>query len=539
MVSEAMRENRSLRKFFFDGLLGGVFATALTFAGTKFLSLPFPPEFIFQILIAPVPGSIQSVAVETLREYAKYATFAFATAIYVLVYPLLAVLLGIQFRKDLQGIRVLAPVLGAMIPTAIGLGLDGLLATRYSTLYSLYGWFIAGLLLLTINAAYSIISFRQGKAPVRGVVEEKVTIISPSRRRFIKRIGIAGAALAGAGVVARVGLSVLSGEPLVRSDNPIPISKPETESSVIDLPPIFRDERISDLVASEITDNRVFYRVDINPFPPQLDFEQWSLKISGRVNNQIILNKASLMALPTKEEYATLECVSNTINPPGGLISNAKWTGVPLRTILDRAGVSPNAKYVVFHCADGYSVGIPLDRALRPDALLAYMMNDELLPDGHGFPLRAIVPGIYGMMNAKWITEIQVLNQIYLGYWQFRGWSNNAKITTTSIIYYPQADARVNGRLPIAGIAFAGDGGISKVEVSVDGGKTWDEAVLKKPHSQNSWALWAYEWNPTSPGDYTITARAYDGAGEPQDPTVRQAFPEGATGYHIVHVTVT
>src|SRR5208283_2169806 len=136
--------------------------------------------------------------------------------------------------------------------------------------------------------------------------------------------------------------------------------------------------------------------------------------------------------------------------PPGALISNAKWTGIPLAQLLNQTGILTDAKYVVFRCGDGYTVGIPLERALLPGALLTSKMNDETLPNEHGFPLRAIVPGIYGMMTAKWITEIEVSDQVYLGYWQQRGWSNDARIKTTSIIYYPSANARVNGTTPIA-----------------------------------------------------------------------------------------
>lgn len=169
---------------------------------------------------------------------------------------------------------------------------------------------------------------------------------------------------------------------------------------------------------------------------------------------------------------------------------------------------------------------------------MAHRMNDELLPREHGFPLRAIVPGIYGMMNAKWLTEMEVTDQVYLGYWQERGWSNDAKIKTTSLIYYPAPEAQVSGPIPIAGVAFAGDRGISKVEVSTDGGNTWNEAVLKKPRSPYSWVLWAYEWTPSDKSNHVIIVRATDGTGQLQDPTPRPNFPDGATGYHTVEVTV-
>jgi DMSO/TMAO reductase YedYZ molybdopterin-dependent catalytic subunit len=165
-------------------------------------------------------------------------------------------------------------------------------------------------------------------------------------------------------------------------------------------------------------------------------------------------------------------------------------------------------------------------------------MNDTMLPNEHGFPLRAIVPGIYGMMNAKWITEIEVTDQVYLGYWQERGWSNDARIKTTSIIYYPTGNVQMNGSTPIAGVAFAGDRGISKVEASVDGGNTWNEATLKPPRSPYSWVLWAYAWKPTATGTANIIVRATDGKGQLQDPTVTQSFPDGASGYSSVQVTV-
>jgi len=538
-----IQENRipaSLRRFFFYGLLGGIVATIVLFVGTNLLALPFPPEAIFQLLIAPVPGAIQSVVVETFREYAKYTAFVFSAAIYALMYALLGVLTGFLLGKNLHTKRIEAVIVGAAIPSVVALGLDGLLTSRSSALASPSGWLISGMLILGVNLAYAnLFVQRVGPRVTTQHIDKARPAGTSSRRGFLKKAAIITAVLALAGLAARVGLDMFSGQPVVRSDTPIPIDNPLIETNFQDLPAIFRDERIRDLVGSEITDNRGFYRVDINPIPPQLNFDQWSLKISGKVKKSLVLNKDSLMSLPTKNEYATLECVSNTINPPGALISNAKWTGVPLAAILDQAGVSSGAKYIVFRCADGYSVGISLDRAMQPGALLAYKMNDELLPNEHGFPLRAIVPGIYGMMNAKWITEIEVVDYVYLGFWQERGWSNDARIKTTSIIYYPPAQAQVSGSLPIAGTAFAGDRGISKVEVSTDGGITWNEAILKKPRSPNSWVLWVSEWTTTAKGDHTIVVRATDGTGQLQDPEFRTPFPEGATGYHSIDVTVT
>jgi DMSO/TMAO reductase YedYZ molybdopterin-dependent catalytic subunit len=552
MESKKNHPSSSLRTPFLHGLAGGIVATLLLFVGSSLFALPFPPEGIFQLLIAPVPGAIQSVVVETFREYAKYSTFVFSVAAYAFMYAFLSVLIVRLFDRNARTRRHDAFLAAVTVPSLIALGLDGLLSARSSALASPMGWLISGLLILGVNLVYAS-SFVQRIWPA-SIMQATAQAKSPSslaRRRFLKRAAIVAAVLAVAGVVARVGINLLSGQPVITSGTPIPVNNQQSETTLQtqtttqsetttqELPTIFEDERIRDLVNSEVTDNRVFYRVDIDPIPPQLDFNQWSLKITGKVNSPFTLNKDSLMALQANDEYVTLECVSNTINPPGALISNAKWTGVPLSTVLNQAEVASEAKYVVFHCADGYTVGIPLDRAMKSDALLAYKMNDEVLPTGHGFPLRAIVPGIYGMMNAKWVTEIEVVDYVYLGYWQDRGWSNDARIKTTSIIYYPSPQAQVSGTIPIAGVAFAGDRGISKVEVSTDGGNTWKEAILKKSLSPYSWMLWAYEWTPTGKGSVTIIARAYDGAGTLQDPAAVQPFPNGASGYNSIQVTAT
>ncbi len=538
MESKKDHPSPSFRRSFFQGLVGGIIATLLLFVGSSLFALPFPPEAIFQLLIAPVPGAIQSVVVETFREYAKYSGFIFSVAVYALMYAFLSVLIVHLFGGDARAKRLDALVVAVTVPSLIAFGLNGLLSARSSALASPMGWLISGLLILGANLVYAS-SFVQSIWPattMRTIWQTKPTS-NLSRRRLLKNAVIVAVVLAVAGIVARVGLNLLSGQPVISSGTPIPVNNQQNETTLQDLPSIFQDERIRNLVNSEVTDTRVFYRVDINPIPPQLDFNQWSLKITGKVNSPFTLNKDSLMALQTDDEYVTLECVSNTINPPGALISNAKWTGVPLSTVLNQAGVASDAKYVVFHCADGYTVGIPLDRAVKSDALLAYKMNDEMLPNGHGFPLRAIVPGIYGMMNAKWVTEIEVVDYMYLGYWQDRGWSNDARIKTTSIIYYPSPQAQVSGTIPIAGVAFAGDRGISKVEVSTDGGNTWNEAILKKSLSPYSWVLWAYEWTPTGKGSVTIIVRAYDGAGTVQDPAAVQPFPNGASGYNSIQVT--
>ena len=510
-------------------------ATLVFYVVTELTGLPYPPESIYQILINPVPGSIQSVAVENLRQYAKYSALTFASAVFAVLYGVVAVGLESLSRRRVSKWPLIA--VGTLVMTAFGLALEAPSATSVSVLSAASGWGLVAGVAILINLGYS--SFVVSTLSVRlPVIVQPATKVQQARRTMLKRVGLGVVGVVAVYLAARLGLSLFSGQPIIQSNTPIPVNT-QTTVAVTGAPDVFSDPRIADLVASEVTDTRIFYRVDIDGIPPQLDFDQWTLNVTGRVLKQLTITKSDLLAMASASEYATLECVSNTINPPGALISNGKWTGVPLATVLNQAGLTSDAVYIIFHCAEGYTVGVPIQRALEAGALLAYMLNDQPLPPEHGFPLRAIIPGLYGMMNAKWVTEIEASNSVYLGYWQERGWTNDAQIKTTSIIYYPTDGAQVGASLPIAGVAFAGDRGISRVEVSTDGGNTWDIAQLKPPKSAYSWVLWAYLWTPATSGAQTIVVRATDGTGQLQDPTVNQPFPNGATGYNSTQVNVT
>jgi DMSO/TMAO reductase YedYZ molybdopterin-dependent catalytic subunit len=312
----------------------------------------------------------------------------------------------------------------------------------------------------------------------------------------------------------------------------------------------FKDPRLTPLLDSEVTPTYLFYRIDINPIVPQVDSTSWTLTVKGQVNNPFTMTYEKIKSMPSVEEYATLQCVSNKIG--GDLISTALWKGVRLKDLLSMAQVRPGAKYIAFRCYDGYDVGIPLERGLLEGTILAYDMNLAPLTAEHGYPVRAIVPGLYGMMNPKWITEIEVVNDVYEGYWQRNGWTNDAREDTHSFIAIPgQAPIRDRFRnldlmninivpgqkLPIAGVAFAGDRGISKVEVSTDGGVTWKSASIKDPLSKYTWVLWTTGFIPSAvSGNYKIVVRATDKIGKVQTAEVRPPFPDGNTGYHIINV---
>ena len=306
------------RRFFLAGLLGGIFATIALFVGTELLGFPFPPLAIFQLLIAPVPGSIQSVVVDTFREYAKYSTFVFSSVLYSILYGLIAVFVGFLFKGDISGKVNRATLIGALIPTVIGLGLQLELANAFSAISSVYGWVVAIILALAVNLLYAGTFVKYStmiRVGVVGKVSEKP--VSTARRDVLRRVVIAAAVLVVAGIAARIGFSLLSSQPLVTSSSSVPIN-PSPQSVGTNAPAVFSDPRLSDLVGSEVTANSVFYRVDINPIPPQLDPSTWTLKIIGRVSNPLTFTMDSFGALPSVDEYANLECVSNTISPPGG-----------------------------------------------------------------------------------------------------------------------------------------------------------------------------------------------------------------------------
>ncbi|HET6948410.1 MAG TPA: molybdopterin-dependent oxidoreductase [bacterium] len=299
--------------------------------------------------------------------------------------------------------------------------------------------------------------------------------------------------------------------------------------------PLF--SRIKDL-PSEITPNDRFYVVSKNPpgFDPELDTERWSLEIAGLVGRPVKLSYAQLRALPAVEQVQTLECISNEVG--GDLISNARWKGVRLRDVLQQAGgPGTRAVKVAFRCADGYTESIPIADALNPSTVLAYEMNGEPLPAAHGRPVRLLVPGLFGMKNPKWITRIEVVDYDFQGYWERSGWSDEAVVKTMSKFTTLPRTARLE-EVPLGGVAYGGDRGVREVEVSTDGGKTWQRADVKAPVGPFTWVLWAALWKPTARGEYTLKVRAKDGGGVVQIAKDTRTLPDGASGYHTLRVRV-
>jgi DMSO/TMAO reductase YedYZ molybdopterin-dependent catalytic subunit len=287
-----------------------------------------------------------------------------------------------------------------------------------------------------------------------------------------------------------------------------------------------------------IVPNTDFYRIDTAIVVPRIDANEWKLKVTGMVDREVEIDWKTLQGKQMQEALVTLTCVSNEVG--GDLIGNAVWTGWPVRELLAMAGPKAGADMVLQTSIDGFTASTPLG-ALTDDrnALLAIRMNGEPLPFEHGFPVRVVVPGLYGFVSAtKWVTELKVTTYAAdVAYWTPRGWSATGPIKTASRIDVPKAGAVVKaGTVAVAGVAWAQHTGISKVEVQVDQ-QPWTAARLAADASIDTWRQWVYEWQAT-PGSHDIRVRAYDAKGQVQSPLEAPPAPDGATGIHVVNVRV-
>ena len=283
-----------------------------------------------------------------------------------------------------------------------------------------------------------------------------------------------------------------------------------------------------------ITPTSEHYTVTQNVVDPAVDLAFWRLEVTGLVARQGTYTYEEIQNLPSTSHAVTLECIANGIG--GHLISTAIWQGVSLRMLLDKHGGSLlGARYIAFYSVDGYSISLPLDEVLAVDPILAWSMNGAELQTRHGYPLRAVIPGRFGEENPKWLTRLELTDHFVGGLYADQGWYNGPLHTITRIDR-PVGRVPFNHSIEIGGIAFAGNRGIEKVEVSVDGGISWNAAKLDPPLSQDTWVLWTWQWMPILPGTYTIVARATDGTGQVQTSQKQGTVPGGATGYHTVMV---
>jgi DMSO/TMAO reductase YedYZ molybdopterin-dependent catalytic subunit len=287
-----------------------------------------------------------------------------------------------------------------------------------------------------------------------------------------------------------------------------------------------------------VTPNDAFYKIDTALLVPRVDVASWNLEVRGMVDRPVAFSYDELLALPLVEQYVTIACVSNEVG--GDLVGNALWTGVRLRDVLDAARVQSGATQIVGRSVDGFTAGFPTAWALEPgrEAMIAVGMNREPLPAKHGFPARLIVPGLYGYVSAtKWLQAIELTTREAVdGYWVPLGWAKDAPILTQARIDVPASGAAVPaGPVAVAGVAWAPDRGIDRVEVRVDDG-AWQVARIGRPISDATWVQWTLAWDAT-PGRHSLEVRATDGTGAVQTEERTGAAPDGARGHHRISVS--
>ncbi len=288
-----------------------------------------------------------------------------------------------------------------------------------------------------------------------------------------------------------------------------------------------------------ITPNESFYCVTKNVIDPTVKVSLWHLEIDGLVQAPRSYRYPDLLGMKAVEQETTLMCISNGLD--AGLMSNALWKGCPMRDLLDQVVPSPDAARIRMYGADNYTDTIPLEKAMESTTLLAYEMNGKPLPDRHGFPFRAIVPGYFGEKHVKWITRIELVSATAKGFYETQGWGPDFITPTRSRIDVPDnyavfSLADLQAPIEVKGVAYGGDRGISKVELSFDDGETWSEAQIYYAGGDLAWSLWNARdgWKPSEPGEYNIIVRATDGEGAVQEIEYDRSPYSGVTGFHRI-----
>ncbi|MBI1730971.1 molybdopterin-dependent oxidoreductase [Candidatus Acetothermia bacterium] len=519
-------------------LLAAILVTWLGYFAYHAWGTPFLPAAFSDLLFAIIPGALQAFGISLLGESAKALAFYLFCVIQIAALSWVGIRIVTHHIPDVSQFKPMQFAI-LSLKAALALGLLFLLisATGTSTSWSWLSLIASPLLTAALFIGMLVIFFRSlSPAP-----SSTTNSASPeaSKPHWTRRDILASLASI---------LGILMLWPWLRRDllHPQPAAEVTTalpaEPGLKTLPPVTQFDSIEGL-SPRVTPIEQFYYVSKNLFPHQAKGDG-SLRIEGLVERPLDLKYSDLGSLQSVEEYATLMCVDYEANNPetNDQIGNALWKGVSLDSVLKTCGVQKGAATLEFYASDGYSTAVPLALvADHPQALIAYEMNGQPLDAKHGFPARLIIPGIYGYKNTKHITKIVVSSQEYEGYWERRGWADQAPIKIISKIYTPGYGRQLGATKPvwIAGVAFAGLAGISKVEISTDDGQSWQEAGLEEPLSPYSWTRWAYSWTPNEIGTIKIQARATDKSGILQESIVTQAFPAGSTGYHTLSVEVT
>ncbi len=444
----------------------------------------------------------------------------------------------------------------SLLPGIVGISLFGLLGMAAIGVDAQGGWgaaipvsvaaVVAGvaalLVLLRLGEGGHTVRSRAGIPPGRtGLGREIDTPTNPAlpRRSFLSAATTVAASAAVATVgsrLIRARTSAADARAAVRLPTELTSSAMSAQINAASLTEVAATPGITPLVIP----NDEFYLIDTAVLTPQVDPSDWELRIRGMVDREVTFTYGELLDRADMVEPVTLSCVSNEVG--GRLVGNAVWQGVALTDLLDEAGVQPQATQIASRSVDGWTCGFPTQAAYDGrTAMVALAMNDEPLPLRHGFPARLVVSGLYGYVSAtKWLSEIVLTTlEDFDGYWIPRGWSKFGPVKTQSRIDTPRRGTPLAAgvAVPIAGVAWAPNTGIERVEVQIDD-EEWQEAQLGDSLGPNAWRQWMLPWLPTE-GQHVIRVRATDTSGYTQTSDVTPPAPSGATGWHQISVTAT
>ncbi|HSA95975.1 MAG TPA: molybdopterin-dependent oxidoreductase [Acidobacteriota bacterium] len=531
-----MKERRALRAGGF-GLLAGLAGIAATYLGHRWAALPYLPFDLFEWMARVLPGRLVNAAIDGMvmiirglhlgptASTAKMAEKGMALIQFAAIGVVLGLVLAIAGKRKPGRLTLYGAIGGSVLflSSAVleaGRGFSGPGPGPLASLAWLAVVLVGGGALLG-RALFA------ASAPPGPAAEDTI-----SRRRFLRFVGTGSFVV----MVTATGVSLLSpkGKRSAGRDQDEELARAAgTSGPAASPPPLELGKRFAPVpgTRSELTANEDFYRIDINLRPPKIDAASWRLKVEGLVERPLSLSLDDILARPRQTQALTLSCISNPVG--GDLISTSFWTGTPLKLLLEEAGLKKEAREISIEAADGFYESVPLAEALDGRTLLVTQMNGEPLAAEHGFPLRIFIPGHYGMKQPKWIVRMEAIDHKGPGFWVDRQWSATAFVRTTSVIDVAAVSkaAADAADVQVGGIAYAGDKGISAVEVQVDGGP-WQKAELRLPAlSPLAWVQWRFLWKST-PGKHVFRVRAYDGTGALQIAEEHPTFPDGATGLH-------
>lgn len=502
--------------------LAGFTSAAVLFSVAQLVSAFFatasaPLVAMGSTFIDLTPPWLKDFAIAVFGTNDKLALFVSIGVVVAVASVLLGILAKRSFAAAAACIVLLAVAIGGAVLSRPATGLVDLTPIILGAVAGL-----ACLRWLTTLAA-------KDRVPVSGAVP----VAGSSRRNFLLGTALS---LVGAAVAAGVGQSLATARNIAdsaRSALGLPAAKVPAKA-----PPADAQVEVAGM-PQFITPNKDFYRIDTALSVPRINPADWSLRVHGMVEKEFTMGFEELLAQDLVESYLTLTCVSNPVG--GQLVGNAKWLGYPLRRLLERAVPRDGADMVLSTSIDGFSASTPLE-VLTDDrmALLAVGMNGEPLPLEHGFPVRMVVPGLYGYVSAtKWVVDLEVTRFAdKVAYWTTRGWSDHGPIKLSSRVDVPRSFARVPaGKVAMGGTAWAQTRGISKVQVQIDDGD-WTDAELGAEASVDTWRQWRYVWDGGSSGNHVVSVRAFDGQGEMQTSEQANPAPNGSSGWQRVQFSV-